>query len=74
MKTIRYQILRQGFIQMQICCNLSPEEMKERKHELEEMLPEAGTFNGWQIELEDEEFKPVKCADDPNYWHYIAFC
>lgn len=74
MKNIRITVLRQGLLQLQICCNLEPEEMRKRKKEVEELLPFAGTINGWRIELEDERYAPVKCADDEGYWHYIAFC
>lgn len=74
-KNIRVTVLRQGLLNMQICCNLSPEEMAQRKKEVEELLPYAGTKNGWQIELDaGSEFAPVPCADDAGYWHYIAFC
>lgn len=74
MKNIRYTILRENLLQMQICCNLDPDEMKQRKKEVEELLPCARSMNGWQIELDDEQYAPVKCADDEGYWHYIAFC
>lgn len=74
MKNIRFMILRESLLQMQICCNLSPKEMKERKKEVEELLPYAGTMGGWEIELEDKAFAPVPCADDAGHWHYIAFC
>ena len=74
MKNIRITVLREGFLQLQICCNLSPEEMKERKKEVENLLPYSGTKAGWQVELENEAFAPVRCADDDGYWHYIAFC
>lgn len=73
-KNIRYQILRETLFAMQICCNLNPEEMRERKKEVEELLPCAGTRNGWKIELDDESVAPVKCSDDEGYWHYIAYC
>ena len=76
MKNIRITILREGALQLQICCNLSPEEMKKRKKEAERLLPYSGTRLGWQIELEpeDESLAPVPCADDEGYWHYIAMC
>ncbi|MBE6546326.1 MAG: hypothetical protein E7668_02650 [Ruminococcaceae bacterium] len=73
-KNIRFMILRETLLQLQICCNLSPEEMKDRKKEVEKLLPFAGTRLGWQIELEREGFAPVPCADDKEYWHYVCFC
>lgn len=73
-KNIRITILRQGLVQLQICCNLSPEEMAKRKKEAEELLPFTGTSHGWEIELKDEAYAPVPCSDDEGYWHYIAFC
>ena len=74
MKNIRVTILRQGLLEMQICCNLTPKEMSKRKKEAEKLLPLAGSTTGWLIELEDERYAPVACDDDAGYWHYIAFC
>lgn len=73
-KNIRFMVIRENLLQLQICCNLSPEEMRERKKEVEELLPFAGTKLGWQVELENKEFAPVACAEDEGHWHYICFC
>lgn len=79
-KNVRFVILREGLIHIQICCNLSPEEMRERKKEVEALLPFAGTTKGWHIILEgdnpfdEESLLPVPCADDEGHWHYICLC
>lgn len=74
MKDIKFEVLREHILSMQICCNLSPDEMRERKKEVEKLLPDSGTSNGWIIELDDERVAPVKCADNEGHWHYIAIC
>lgn len=74
MKDVKFEVLREHIFSMQICCNLSPDEMRERKKEVEKLLPDSGTSNGWIIELDDERVAPVKCADNEGLWHYIAIC
>ena len=76
---LNFSILSENIFQLQICCNLSPEEMKERKKEVENRLPFAGTTSGWVIQLEDDaeidiQIAPVKCDSKEGYWHYVAFC
>ena len=73
-KNIRFMVLQESILRMQICCNLSPEEMKERKKEVEALLPFAGTRRGLEVDLETEELAPVPCADDEGHWHYICRC
>lgn len=73
-KNIRFMVLQESMTRLQICCNLSPEEMRERKKEAEELLPFAGTKLGWQVELDMKEIAPVPCADDEGHWHYICLC
>lgn len=73
-KKIEFEILQMRGLAMQICINLSPEEMKERKKEAEFLLPISGTSTGWVIDLEREENRPVPCADIPGRWHYICYC
>ena len=39
MKEIKLEVLRVNLLGIQFCCNLSPDEMKDRKEEAENMLP-----------------------------------
>lgn len=73
-KEIVYEILQEHGLTMQICINLSPEEMEERKKEVESLLPYSGTTMGWQVDLEHDYHKPVPCSDIPGRWHYICLC
>ena len=75
MKEIKFQILREGLLQLQVCCNLSPEEMKERQKEFESLMPPSGTRIGWVLDWKEAgEFAPVKCGELDGFWHYILWC
>ena len=73
-KKIEFVVLQERGLAMQICCNLSPDEMRERKKEVECLLPYSGTTIGWKIDLEHDYHQPVPCADIPGRWHYICLC
>ena len=47
-KNIRFMILRETLLQLQICCNLSPEEMKEIRIDMNE--------SDWKQEAEDPDW------------------
>ena len=80
MKEIEIEVLRVNLLGIQFCCNLSPEEMKERKEVAEKKLPYIPDFLGsrLKIQLEDTLFgvdlSPVPCDSKEGYWHYLAFC
>ena len=75
MKEIKFKILRENLLQLQVCCNLSPEEMKERQEEFEALMPFSWTVHGWKLDWKEAgEFAPVKCAESDGFWHYILWC
>lgn len=81
MKEIEIEVLRVNLLGIQFCCNLSPEEMKERKEEAEKKLPYIPDFLGsrFYIQLDGEELcgvdlSPVPCDSKEGHWHYLAFC
>jgi len=74
-KKIEFTILKENMLQLQVCCNLSPEEMKERQEEFEALMPFSGTRLGWRLDWnEAEEYAPVKCGELDGFWHYILWC
>lgn len=64
----------EGIVWSTLCCNLSPEEMRERKKEVEEQLPCTGTSHGWEIVLEGALAYTRPCEDIPGFWHYVVAC
>lgn len=80
MKEIKLEVLRVNLLGIQFCCNLSPDEMKDRKEEAENMLPYIPEFLGSRLEIELEgtmfgiDLSPVPCDNKEGHWHYLAFC
>lgn len=79
MKEIRIEQIQDRLLTLIVCCNLSPEEMSERKEEVERLLPPSGTTMGWKIILDDGDvpevsMAPVPCDTIKGNWHYIAMC
>lgn len=78
MKDIEIKVLKENMLQLQICCNLAPEEMRKRKEEAEGLLPSLSFGLRWRVELDQETFlgepiTPVPCSEKEGYWHYICF-
>ena len=74
MKKIVIAGFSQGLVMASVCCNLSPDEMRERKKEAEELLPSTNVSHGWEIELDAKEYTPERCHDIEGFWHYFASC
>ena len=70
-KAIIVMTLQESLLCMQICCNLSPEEMKERETEVFNLLPSPGTVRtSWSVNW---DIAPVRCAAQEGFWHYICW-
>lgn len=70
-KAIIVMTIRERLLSMQICCNLAPEEMKEREQEVFNLLPPPGTCTTtWSVNWDIE---PVRCAEQEGFWHYICW-
>nr|DAN97948.1 MAG TPA: hypothetical protein [Caudoviricetes sp.] len=80
MKVIEIEVLRVNLLGIQFCCNLSPDEMKDRKEEAENMLPYIPEFLGSRLEIQLEgkifgiDLSPVPCNGKEGNWHYLAVC
>ena len=70
-KPVFWMKLKENLLFMQICCNLAPEEMKEREGEVIGLIPPAGTQLGWSVKWDVD---PVQCAEMEGYWHYMLEC
>lgn len=69
-KAIFVMKIKENLLYMQICCNLAPEEMREREKEVFALLPHPGTVTAsWSVSW---DIQPVKCAHQEGYWHYIC--
>ncbi len=70
-KEIFVMKIKENLLCMQICCNLSPEEMKEREKEVFQLLPPPGTvMTSWSVNW---DIAPVRCAHQEGFWHYICW-
>ena len=80
MKEIKIDQIVDRLLFLVICCNLSPEEMRERKKEVEALLPWSGTTMGWNIMLENDPnlegfpTAPEPCDTIEGNWHYTVMC
>lgn len=71
-KEIKIELMEEWLCQMRICCNLSPDEMKRRKDEVDAKLPYTGLASRWEINMKD--YPPCKCNTNEGCWHYVAEC
>ena len=83
MKELRIDQIQDRLLTLIVCCNLSPEEMRERKAEVMSKLPPCGTSMGWEIVIDDTQFPkiakqvpiaPVPCDTIEGNWHYVVMC
>lgn len=52
-------------------CNLSPDEMRQRKEEIIRLFLDEWKFE-WQIELDTEGETPTECSDLDGFWSYFV--
>ena len=72
-----FEIIRENFLSIQICANISPDEMEMYANEIEGKMPECGTSMGWRFvsyEGDYQNIKPVKCDDNHANYHYVLLC
>ncbi|MCH5316300.1 MAG: hypothetical protein J1E81_10325 [Eubacterium sp.] len=60
-----------GGFGMRFVCNLSPEEMRERKEEIIRNFLDKWEFE-WDISLDKEGETPVQCASLNDFWSYFV--
>jgi len=70
----KVELLRLSLFSIQVCTDIPPERAKE---ELEDavayaILPPGTMANRWV--LDERTDPPVRCADNPDRWHYILVC
>ena len=70
-------ITRESFLGIQICTTITPDNIYKRMTDVYAVTGNPGTSHGrWELPDYEvyPEYKPVKCQDHDDRWHYILLC